>query len=240
MTAETKATGGEPVGAGEPEEFDVFFRRTSPRMLARALLIAGHRQDAEDAVQHAYVEALRRWPQVGRYDSPEAWIYLIVKQRLWKAARRLSRQWPVGLEVSRPPAASAEQTAHARAVLGALAALPRRQRQVIVLHCLHGMPQRDIADELGISRVSVAASIHKARSNLEKVLGMTPGAHHREDPLVPAPRPVSPPKLTANADPLTTALRETEAWLRAGVDPQTLARIHAAVVARASGKGKRA
>lgn len=85
MTTETTAAGDEAV---EPVDFRTFFERSCPGMLARALLIAGDRQDAEDAVQQAYVEALRWWERVGRYDSPDAWVYKIVKQRLWAVARR--------------------------------------------------------------------------------------------------------------------------------------------------------
>jgi RNA polymerase sigma-70 factor (ECF subfamily) len=40
---------------------------------------------------------------------------------------------------------------HVRALLTVIEALPARQRQVFLLHRIHGMPQREIADELGIS-----------------------------------------------------------------------------------------
>lgn len=69
MTTETTAAGDEAV---EPADFRTFFERSCPGMLARALLIAGHRQDAEDAVQQAYIEALQRWERLSRYDSPDA------------------------------------------------------------------------------------------------------------------------------------------------------------------------
>ncbi len=50
----------------EPIAFDVFFAESSPRVLARALVLAANRHDAEDAVQDAYAEALRRWDRIGR------------------------------------------------------------------------------------------------------------------------------------------------------------------------------
>ena len=40
---------------------------------------------------------------------------------------------------------------HVRALLAIIEALPARQRQIFLLHRIHGMPQREIADELGIS-----------------------------------------------------------------------------------------
>ncbi|WP_456362327.1 RNA polymerase sigma factor [Pseudomonas syringae] len=38
-----------------------------------------------------------------------------------------------------------------KALLAIIEALPPRQRQVFLLHRIHGMPQREIAAELGIS-----------------------------------------------------------------------------------------
>ena len=103
MTTETTAAGDEAV---KPAEFHTFFECSCPGMLARALLLAGHRQDAEDAVQQAYVEALRRWERVGRYDSPDAWVYKIVKQRLWATARLVPgySRWGWRCRDRQPPA----------------------------------------------------------------------------------------------------------------------------------------
>jgi RNA polymerase sigma-70 factor (ECF subfamily) len=60
-----------------------------------------------------------------------------------------------------------ERFAEAAAALRALGDLPDRQRMVLVMHC-----QQQIADELGLSRGAVAASIFKARRKLEKSLGL--------------------------------------------------------------------
>ena len=68
------------------EDFAAFFASTCPGMIAKAILLSGHRQEAEDAVQEAYTEALRSWHRIGAYDSPEAWVYKVMRQRLW--ARR--------------------------------------------------------------------------------------------------------------------------------------------------------
>jgi hypothetical protein len=57
-------------------------------------------------------------------------------------------------------------------VLSALAKLPDRQRMVLFMHCLHQLEQKQIADELGLTRGAVAASIFKARRKLEHTLGL--------------------------------------------------------------------
>jgi LysM repeat protein len=87
---------------GMAQDFSAFFVSTCPGMLAKAILLSGHRQEAEDAVQEAYTEALRSWHRIGDYDSPEAWVYKVMRQRVWAAARRASRQVPSGVDLQVP------------------------------------------------------------------------------------------------------------------------------------------
>ncbi|MEU3283322.1 RNA polymerase sigma factor [Streptomyces antibioticus] len=210
--------------------FAGFFERSYPGMLARALLLCGHRQDAEDAVQEGYAEAFRRWERLRAYEAPDAWVYRVVRQRLWAVGRRRARHRSAETRLPQPPpTASAEQTAEARAVLSALAGLLPRQRTVLVLHCLEGMTQAEIAEELGLRRGSVAAGVFKARRHLEKELGMVDDGGggdrdrlHGWDELVPSGtfRDGHAENLAAAqepTDPLAGALRRTELWLRGEV-----------------------
>jgi RNA polymerase sigma factor (sigma-70 family) len=222
------------------EDFPAFFARTCPGMLAKAIMLSGHRQEAEDAVQEAYTEALRSWHRIGAYDSPEAWVYKVMSQRLWAASRRASRQVPSGLDLKVPAPAQAgpERTAEARAVISALAALPGKMRFVMVMHCLNGMTQKQVADELGLARGTVAVYLHAARRLLEKTLGMAP-ARHTETPLVRVSvlsAPHHDPGLAA-ADLLARRLRAAESWLCEGLadDGATVPAIGAEVTGAASG-----
>ena len=55
-------------GTGRPglsdDGFAEFYQRTFAQVLSTTIMASGHRGDAEDAVQEAYVIALRRWPEV--------------------------------------------------------------------------------------------------------------------------------------------------------------------------------
>ena len=53
----------------------------------------------------------------------------------------------------------------------ALAALPPRAAEVFALRYLEGEANRDIARMLGISRISVAVSLHRTRQRLQSDLG---------------------------------------------------------------------
>jgi len=193
----------------EPVAFDVFFAESSPRVLARALVLAANRHDAEDAVQDAYAEALRRWDRIGRYDAPEAWLHLVVRQRLWRASARWRRQTSLTtleLDAWRATSGDPEQAVLVGGVLAAVAALPRRQRTMLVMHCLQGMKQHEIADELRVRPNTVAASIFKARHALRRSLDALvetgPGLEHLFPQLA----------LTAE-DPIATVLDAAGAWL---------------------------
>lgn len=156
-------------------DFDTFFANSWSEMLARAVVLSGSRQDAEDAVQEAYAAALSGWDRISTYDNPGAWVYKIVRQRLWKSARRwrkVSVLSPEDLTSWRATEGDPERFTEATMALTALKELPHRQRMVMIMHCLHQMDQKEIADELGLTRGSVAASIHKARRKLEKALGL--------------------------------------------------------------------
>jgi RNA polymerase sigma factor (sigma-70 family) len=161
-----------PALADRPPEpdFDRFAACTYPAILARAIMLCGHRQDAEDAVQEAYCEAFRRWDRIGGYDSAEGWVYMVMAQRLWRARRRWAKTLDAARDLPVPQGSRPDQVAAAHEVLRLLAGLPPARRLALVLHCLYGKSQREIAQELGVSRGTVAASIHQGRSALKKAL----------------------------------------------------------------------
>jgi RNA polymerase sigma-70 factor (ECF subfamily) len=227
---------------GAVREFSAFFASTGPGMVAKAVMLCGNRQEAEDAVQEAYTEALRYWHRIGAYDSPEAWVYKVMRQRLWAAARRASRQVPYGADLTMPAPVQAgtEQTAEARAVLAALGALPGTMRFVVVMHCLNGLTQEEVARELGLARGTVAVYLHSARRQLEKTLGMT-SAEHAGQPLVRLAAQYSLFSVPdVPADPLARGLRAAETWLREGLedDNRIVPAILASVMAAENASGR--
>jgi RNA polymerase sigma-70 factor (ECF subfamily) len=203
----------------EVADFESFFTCTFPAMLARAIMLCGHRQDAEDAVQEAYAEAVLRWDRVGGYDSAEAWVYKVMTQRLWNRRRRWQRALDAARDMPVPPQSSPEQAAETREVLRLLACLPPAQRMTMVLHCLYGLPQDEIARELGVRRGTVAASIHEGRRKLQQMLGITPPARHgaQEELMAASRRTLASPALWG-ADPIATLLAEVEARIREGLE----------------------
>ncbi|MCO8308514.1 RNA polymerase sigma factor [Streptomyces sp. RKCA744] len=200
--------GVEKPGTGNAEEeFDAFYARTYPWLAARAVMLSGNRQNAEDAVQEAYIEAMRRWPEVRTCASPEAWVTTTMRRKLSRDGRRWWFRWkPVELTVPAATTATVEETAEALAALRALGTLPPRQRQVVVMHSLEGMSYQAISAELGISVGSVGSNLHKARARLSLLLDVSPDLSRSGERL-----------LTRMAeDPLTVALHGAVEWLTDG------------------------
>jgi RNA polymerase sigma factor (sigma-70 family) len=59
-------------------------------------------------------------------------------------------------------------------VLAALAALPPRMREVLVLRYWSELPEHQIAQTLGISEGTVKSTVSRALARLEKTLGGVP------------------------------------------------------------------
>ncbi|WP_309061284.1 sigma-70 family RNA polymerase sigma factor [Streptomyces sp.] len=230
--------------AVRPRDFETFFSGTYPRVLAQVIVLCGSREDAEDVTQEAFVEAYRAWDRIAGYELPEAWVYRVAVQRLWKTHRRRRTGQDRLPDVPVPVRAGPEQTAEAREVLRLLAALPPRQRTTMVLFCLHGWSQKEIARTLRMTRGGVAANVSKARQTLREALDMATDGTTGRDPFMAGPEPAGPGRIEVSRiglgdDPVVTALRSTEAWLRAAVlaDPAVLDRARAAVARRLEERG---
>jgi RNA polymerase sigma factor (sigma-70 family) len=133
------------------EDFDPVFRRLYPLAGRLAYRIVGDRGLAEDLAAEACARALARWGHLGRLAHREAWIMRVTSNL---ALDTVKRKPPT----SRPtlPASDVGDTVALRLALAvALRALPRRQREVIVLRYLLDFPDHDIADTLGIKEGTV-------------------------------------------------------------------------------------
>jgi len=81
--------GGQPVVAGSAVEVvDRLFRQERGRAVAILIRVLGDFDLAEDAVQDAFAQALRVWPERGVPDNPGAWITTTARNRAIDRIRR--------------------------------------------------------------------------------------------------------------------------------------------------------
>jgi RNA polymerase sigma-70 factor, ECF subfamily len=148
-------------GAG----FDEFFGRHYDD-LARTLTIAlGDRSLAEEATQEAFTRALKHWRRVGQFDQPTSWLYVVAMNHVrdgWRRARRQPR-WDESL-VPGPDVGGRVTTAVS--VREAIATLPDRQREAVVLRYLADLSLAEVAEAMGCAVGTVKATLHHALRDL--------------------------------------------------------------------------
>ena len=153
----------------EFDSFDDWYRSSAPRLVASVGLAVGDLELAKDAVADACVLALERWSRVRMMEQPSGWVYRVAVNKVRRRARRdaterflLRRAGPTQIE----PSAEWDPV-----LWKAVAALPDRQREALVLRYVMDFTQAEIARSMGIAAGTVAATLSQARSRLASALG---------------------------------------------------------------------
>lgn len=124
--------------------------------------------DAEDALQDTYLAALRAYP---RFDgaNPRAWLLTIARHKAIDATRAARRQ-PQALaepdQIAAPPSAGA--AAIDGEIWGAVAKLPPKQREAVLLRFGADLRYREIGVAMGCSEAAARRSVHEAITKLRK------------------------------------------------------------------------
>lgn len=128
--------------------------------------------EAEDIVQEAHVRLYRSWEHVR--DPLAAPAYLratamnLARSRL-RSIIRARRRHEEPAHVAPPDEAAMAGVASAN-VIRALKALPRRQRECLVLRYYLELSDQEIARDLGVSIGSVKQHLHRGLEKLERSL----------------------------------------------------------------------
>lgn len=173
-TADSEAELVRAVKAGEEEAFDRLVREYLDGAHAVALGILRHRQDAEDAVQEAFIRALERIDQLSEGSPFGPWFYTVLRSTCLNLLRREKlrdhEQIPLGASApSNPERETARRMTRTR-VLDALETLPERQRTTVMLYDLEGYSHGEIAEMLDISPGTSRAHLHHGRKALRREL----------------------------------------------------------------------
>ena len=149
--------------------------RLTPRVYAHAARLLGDRAEAEDVAQEAM---LRLWKLAPDWREGEAkvttWLYRVTANL---ATDRLRKRRGVSLdsvpepEDDAPSAADGlQQAARATALDAALADLPDRQREAVVLRHIEGLGNPEIAQIMDISAEAVESLVARGKRGLTQAL----------------------------------------------------------------------
>jgi len=153
-------------------DFDETFRRLLPSVKGLCWRILGSESAAEDAAAEAFIRTLMRWSKLEAHPNPDAWILRVATNVSLDLLRRRRRERRLGED----PIPDDPGGAPGGPVLGvdmrrALAALPRRQREAVVLRHVVGLSEGETADAMGVSINTVkthgARGLAALRSNTD-------------------------------------------------------------------------
>ncbi len=149
------------------DDFVEFVRVSSPGLLRSAWFICGQSGTAEDLVQSALEKVYLRWDRL-RDGAPLAYARRCVLNEHVDQRRRGRRE----LLTDAPPDAGqvGADTAQQMALQAMLADLSPRERQVIVARYYMDLPERDVADLLGVSVGTVKSSASRGLVKLRGAL----------------------------------------------------------------------
>lgn len=158
---------------GGERAFGVLAGRWRPRLLRCCERVTGDRGLAEDAAQVALWRAWRALPSRDADSGLVGWL-LAIAHNCAVDQLRARRDWPnESLELTVPAGRGTEAEAltriRAASVLGDMAGLPARQREVLWLREGRGLPYSEIAGRLGISERAARRASQTARITLNSV-----------------------------------------------------------------------
>jgi RNA polymerase sigma-70 factor (ECF subfamily) len=159
---------------GSGPAFEAVVARYQAALTAYARqILGGSHQDAEEAVQDAFIRALAALRRdTGREIALKPWLYAITRNACLDRLRRVRHTVDIEpLEAvlhdhTDDPAEAAERREQLRLIIGGLAELPQRQRQALVMHELEGRTHEEMAARLGVSVGASKALVCRARQGV--------------------------------------------------------------------------
>jgi RNA polymerase sigma factor (sigma-70 family) len=151
------------------EEFERWFRSLYPRAYRIALRVVGSPAEAEDAAAEAFSRALLRWRHVSELHYRDAWLLRVTANVAIDVVRHRKRAPAVTPVVEE----AATDTADRMYLLGALATLPARQRDVLVLRYFADLTDEDIARCLSMASGTVKSHVHRGLERMRRRLADT-------------------------------------------------------------------
>lgn len=139
-------------------------------------------EDAEDMAQEVFMEAFRSIDKFRGEANLKTWLYRIAVNKSLEIIRKSNRQkrkgdtmsisgdMEVGSERFYHPGVVLEQKERSAILFDAINQLAEHQQAAFTLHKVEGLSYEEIAKVLDKSVASVESLMHRAKSNLKKIL----------------------------------------------------------------------
>lgn len=161
----------------DEDRFREFARGNATMLRRSAYLLCGDWHLAEDLTQTALIKMHRAWSRVSRTDRPISYArktllhcWLDERRRPWRRAERWPGELPDTVDGLADPAASAAQEDTRGELFRALAAIPPRQRAVLVLRFFESLSVAETAEALGSSEGTVKSQTARGLAAMKAVI----------------------------------------------------------------------
>lgn len=160
------------------EEFQSFMIGRWPRLTRTAFLLTGEQHAAEDLVQSTLEQVYVHWRKVVSADDPEAYVRRVMINAHARRHRRRLKEFLApkddsGLVHEVPDTGDRIAQADDRgALLKALAQLPVRQREAVVLRYWEDLTETQTAEAMGCSVGTVKSNAAKGIAKLRALPGL--------------------------------------------------------------------
>ena len=158
---------------GEAEQFAVFVTQHGGSLGKLAFLLVGEPHTAEDLTADVFLAVWQQWDRVRQVEYPMAYLRQMMTNQAVARYRRSVRERR-GLERLHNGAAEIAHEPDGAAVVDvrtALQRLPPRRRACLVLRYAFDLPDREVAEILGISVGAVKSQTYKALAQFRREFG---------------------------------------------------------------------
>ncbi len=149
------------------DAFRDLYRFHSPYLFCLAMRVSGgRREEAEEALQEAWIRAARKLPEFRWQSALRTWLggFVVNCCREQQRRRRESREPDLLETMAEAPSPDGRLDLDRL-----LAALPDHQRTVLVLHAIEGYTHKEIGGLLGIAPGTSKSRLFEARRALQEL-----------------------------------------------------------------------
>ncbi len=174
---------------GDREKFRVFVEKYQQLVFRTCIGFLHNKDDADDLTQEVFIRAYQSLSRFKGESAFSTWLYRIAVNASLNKVRKSSKNFILRrLEIFSGSAKGKENVIspadpedpekiiireeHSRWVQKALDSLPENQRIAIILSKYDDLPQKEIAEIMGITEGAVEALLHRAKKNLREKLSV--------------------------------------------------------------------
>ncbi len=159
---------------GRCEAFDLLYEKYKNLVIRTAYLITGNKPDSEDVAQETFVKVYLHISELKNDAGFKPWMMQILVRTAYRTGKKRSREVPDD-EIERlsesqsilSPLGQMIKREEAEMISRAVAALPMKQRAVVVLYYYNELSVAEIAKMLDCREGTVKSRLHTARKYLK-------------------------------------------------------------------------